>query len=273
MAATREVAASLALVQRFVQSNHPGADTVLLAGSAARGTATASSDLDIVVLLAALPDGAWRETRRFEGQLIEAFVHDLGTLEHFSREIDAKSGTAILPTMVVEGILLPGLPSTLAQAAKSLAQDVISAGPPAWTAEQLDLHRHLITDLAADLAAPRSRHEAIAVGVRLYAELAEFRLRAAGRWGAQGKAVPRALQQLSAEIASRHEQGLSRLVADQDGTMMLALVDDTLAPYGGRLDDGFRQQAPKNWRLPALGRAGQRSSASSRPPPPAATPT
>ena len=117
MAATREVPASLALVQRFVQSNHPGADTVLLAGSAARGTATASSDLDIVVLLAALPDGAWRET------------------------------------------------------------------------------------------------------------------------------------------------------------MMLALVDDALAPYGGRLDDGFRQQAPKNWRLPALGGAGQRSSASSRPPPPAATPT
>lgn len=35
-----------------------------------------ASDLDVVLLFLALPDGAWRETTEFEGQIIEAVAHD-----------------------------------------------------------------------------------------------------------------------------------------------------------------------------------------------------
>jgi len=98
------VANSLALAGRFVTQRHPDAEAALLAGSRSRGQATAGSDHDVILLFRELPDGAWRETSTFEGQLIEAFAHDPGTLAYFCREVDRPSGLPVLPTMIAEGI-------------------------------------------------------------------------------------------------------------------------------------------------------------------------
>jgi hypothetical protein len=71
------------LVDRFMESRHPTAVAAILAGSRARTVASSVSDYDIILLFESLPNGAWREMTMFEGQHVEVFAHDLGTLAYF----------------------------------------------------------------------------------------------------------------------------------------------------------------------------------------------
>ena len=50
--------------------------------------------------------------------------------------------------------------------------------------------RYAITEMAATLADERGEGVPIAAGAALHIALAEFTLRAAGRWSARGKAIP-----------------------------------------------------------------------------------
>jgi hypothetical protein len=91
------------LVGRFVASRHPAAIAAILAGSRARGVASSASDYDVILLFESLPNGAWREMTMCEGQHVEVFAHDLGTLAYFCRAMDRPSGIPALPAMIAEG--------------------------------------------------------------------------------------------------------------------------------------------------------------------------
>jgi|SRR5271163_2544908 len=184
---------SLALVRRFVAQCYPDAEATLLAGSRSRGEGAAGSDHDVILLFRELPDGAWRETSTFEGQLIEAFAHDPGTLAYFCQEIDRPSGLPVLPTMIAEGIAVLSEPSALLQEARQIAAETFRSGPPPLAAETVRARRYAITEFAATLAEDRGAGIVIAAGAGLYIALADFALRAAGRWSATGKAIPNAL--------------------------------------------------------------------------------
>ena len=178
------------LVRRFVLQSYPTASAAVLAGSRARGTSTASSDYDVIVLFPTLKDGAWREVVLFEDERFEVFVHDLGTLAYFCREVDRPSGIPILPNMVVEGISILPLPSAVLDKAREIAQRTLSEGPPPLDAATIANRRYVITDMAAALQAGRDRGTLLALGAALYTSLADFTLRAEGRWSARGKALP-----------------------------------------------------------------------------------
>jgi hypothetical protein len=235
------------VLQAYVMQAHPAADTVLLCGSHAVGRATEGSDIDAVILFPRL-DSAWRETVSFRGEVIEAFCHDPGTLRYFFRQMDQSSARPVLPNMVRNGIVVPGFPSRLAAAAKQAAGEIVRAGPPKLTERDLRGRRYVITDLAEDLRGTRTPHEITAIGVELYRTLSDFALRAANRWSANGKAVPEALKQLDRHLALRFERSFSDLFARADSTAVLELVDAVLEPYGGRLQAGFRMDAPSDWR-------------------------
>src|SRR5215467_1082767 len=104
------------------------AAAMFAAGSIVRGEGTTFSDLDLVVVYARLPC-AYRESFRFDGYPIEAFVHDPATLEYFFLDVDGPSGVPALPQMIVEGIEIPG-PSEMSRQLKRRAVAVIEAGPP-----------------------------------------------------------------------------------------------------------------------------------------------
>jgi predicted nucleotidyltransferase len=53
----RSIADALQLVGRFASTQYPNAAAALLAGSAARGVATLSSDYDVILLFDSLPEG------------------------------------------------------------------------------------------------------------------------------------------------------------------------------------------------------------------------
>jgi hypothetical protein len=187
------------IVRAIHTARYPEADVILAAGSLMRGDGTATSDLDLVVLHARLPQ-AYRESFHAEGVPVEAFVHDPETLEYFFTEMDVPSGVPTLPRMVLEGVEVPA-PTPLSRAAKARAEAVIAAGPPPLDAEREQRLRYFVSDLLDDLRAPRSRDEAAAIGARLYERLADYHLRRLGLWSARGKWIPCGCAGLVAEAA------------------------------------------------------------------------
>ncbi len=238
----------LPTVAALLRTHFPGADCVLLAGSLVRGQATATSDLDLVVLHARV-DHAHRESLHCDGWPVEAFVHDLETLHHFFVEVDRPTGVAPLASMVVEGLEVPG-PTPLAAAAKALARRVLAGGPPVLDDAALRQRRYFVSDVADDLRAPRPHAEVLGAATSLYQQLADLYLRSRGRWSARAKTIPRALTAVDAAFAARFVAGFDALVVRAELGPVQDLVDEVLAPLGGRLFQGFRMDAPPAWRKP-----------------------
>ena len=242
------LANALDLAGRFAEYHCPDAMIVLLAGSAARETATAASDIDVVALYDGLPGGARREMVAFEGRDVEVFVHDLGTLRYFCDEIDRPSAQPSLPTMVVEGREILCKSPALLSECRRICRETLEAGPPPPGETGLANRRYAITDLALSLSVPRSRAEVLAIGCALYSMLAHFCLRAAEVWDADGKALSAAIAMLDQGLAGRFTSAFTALISMGEDTEVQALVDEVLKPYGGRLRVGYQQTAPTEWR-------------------------
>jgi hypothetical protein len=222
------------------------ADVVFAAGSIIRGEGTPFSDLDLVVVYAQLAC-AYRESFRFGGYPVDAFVHDRATLEYFFFEIDRPSGVPALPQMVVEGVEIPG-PTALSRQLKQLASAVIDAGPPLLDTDTERRMRYIISDLVDDLRAPRSRDELIGAGTRLYEHLADYHLRRSGLWSGKGKAISRALRKGDAALGARYGDAFTILFSQGDPEAVIRLAEDLVRAAGGFLFEGYRSDAPQTWR-------------------------
>lgn len=244
-----DIGASLNLVSRFARSHVPRAAVVLLAGSRARGNADTTADYDVVVLFRDLTDGgAWREMVRFEGADVELFAHDLGTLAYFCEEVERPSGEPGLAVMIREGIPAVLKDPDLLERARHTVEEMLEKGPARWDDEVLRARRYAITDLADALRSPLEPGKRVGIGSSLYAALAEMALRGNGRWGGGGKGTDRALSAWDQSLQGRFAEAFCGLYTEAKTGEVQQLVDDVLAPFGGRLRAGFRQQAPRTWR-------------------------
>ena len=221
---------------------------VFAAGSFVRGDATAFSDLDLVVVYESLPN-SYRESFRFEGFPVEAFVHDTQTLNYFFVEVDRPSGVPSLPQMVKEGIEIPDS-SAFSRSLKALATSVIEMRPPALTPEDDRKLRYGITDLLDDIRDPRSYAELIATGGQLYEALADYYLRKNGLWSAKGKSIPRVLERVDSDVSLRYRESFETLFRRGDASAVIAFAEALLQTHGGLLFDGYRGDAPPEWRKP-----------------------
>jgi hypothetical protein len=149
--------------------------------------------------------------------------------------------------MVAEGLPIKSASPAILATAKQMALATLQSGPPPLDKTTLELRRYAITDLTQALSAPRDEATILAIGTTLYAALAEFFFRAAGQWNATGKAIPNALAAADPNIADQFASAFSSLFKTGDTTPAQTLVDAILAPYGGRMRDGFKQQAPPSW--------------------------
>jgi hypothetical protein len=240
--------AILKVADEIRQNRYPDAEAVFAAGSIVRGEGTAHSDLDLVVVYAALPC-AYRESFRFGPYPCEAFVHDPQTLEYFCVEVDRPTGIPALPTMVAEGVEIPAA-NDVSRALKARAAAIIDGGPPPLDGENERRRRYLVSDLLDDLREPRSRDELLGTATQLFAQLADYYLRSNCYWSAKGKAIARALHRVDPGLSARFFQSFGQLFQDGAVEPVVRLSEDVLRPRGGILFEGYRSDAPANWRKP-----------------------
>jgi hypothetical protein len=82
----------------------------------------------------------------------------------------------------------------------------------------------------------------------LHEQLGDFYFRAQGIWSAAKKHIPRRLAKLSPALFERWQEAF--LEAWHGETRRLIdLTEEILRPHGGFLFDGYRRDAPTDWKI------------------------
>jgi hypothetical protein len=214
----------------------PACLAAFLAGSVARGEATATSDLDIMVVV---PEGTptYRESFQAHGWPVEIFVHTPSTHRRFV-ELDAARRRPSTSMMDCEGIVLRDVDG-LAVKLKQEACALLEQGPPALPAAELALARYGVSDQMDDLA-DADPGEAYFIAASLAEAAANLILDCRGRWRGGGKWTLRMLRRLDPALASRLVEAMASFCATGDKMLLMAFAGDALAVAGGRLWNGFR---------------------------------
>ncbi len=242
----KDVSAAIATAALIRRELYPSAATCFLAGSVVRGEATASSDLDLVVVFEEV-ETASRQSFFFSDWPVEVFVHDPQTLDYFFRKVDRPTGVPALPTMVSEGVEVPSR-TLFGQRQRDLANRLLEEGPPLWSQEERDHSRYMISDMVEDIRAPRSSSELRVVLSDLYSALANHYFRSQNLWSAKGKNIPRALARHDNTVHDGFCEAFAIAFKEETVTSVIQLCEDVLGPDGGFLFDGYSRDAPNTWR-------------------------
>jgi hypothetical protein len=214
----------------LVGERYPEAIAAFLGGSVLSARRTATSDLDIVVVLTG-PPAPFRESLRWRGWPVELFVHDPASLEFFFGK-DAARRRPTLARMCVSGVVLAGRPEDTAKF-RERGTAVIAAGPPPLSQPELDRHRYELTDLLDDLAGSTDPAETAVISWHVWTATAELALMLAGHWGGSGKWLLRELRDADSGLAQRLVSAIG------DPALLMAAADDVLGRAGGRHWAGY----------------------------------
>ncbi|HET7580556.1 MAG TPA: nucleotidyltransferase domain-containing protein [Bacillales bacterium] len=221
--------------EKLVKERFPDCRAAILGGSIVRGEATAQLDLDIVVIDDNLAS-SYRESLYASEWPIELFIHNSTSYRDFF-ESDCSEGTPSLPNLCAEGIIL--VDDGFASELKVEARTILEKGPEPWTEEEILLKRYGISDLLDDFEASANRGEDLFTANALAYALHEFVLRMNGRWIGGAKWIPRALKRYDEPFSERFVSVFDHFYKTGEKEKLIAFVDEMLAPYGGRLFDGF----------------------------------
>ncbi|MFF4368174.1 nucleotidyltransferase domain-containing protein [Streptomyces sp. NPDC001594] len=205
--------------RRLVHSRFPEALSAILGGSTASGNATASSDLDIVVLI---EDGGLtcRETIRFEERVVELFVHTrTGLLELFAADVATRR--AVLQNMYTSGLVLIDTDGEAGRA-RALAEAGLREGPPALKPETVDTKRYGLTDALDDLADARDAVERLAVAGYVVSAAADLLCDHHHAWVGGGKWFPRRLREAEPQRGAALLDGHLHLCGSGDPTALIS---------------------------------------------------
>jgi hypothetical protein len=234
--------------EKIYREKFPDAKAFFLAGSVLRNEATKFSDLDIIVVFDHL-EVAYRESFIFDEWPVEVFVHDPATLNYFFQKVDGPTGVPSLASMVSEGADISA-PSDFSNKLKDTANTLLKDGPAHWSKAELDRSRYFITDFCDDLRSPRSFHEMVGTLGLLQEALTNFHFRSQSKWSARGKTIPRRWKQEDPALADEYLSAFECALKQGDTTKVIDFSEKLLKPFGGWLFEGFKMEAPKDWRLP-----------------------
>ncbi len=235
----------LETAQKAIDKHYPGYKCAFVAGSMLRGQETSASDIDIVVIYDDEFEDVHRNSVIESGWPIEFFVHNIRANDYFMEQ-DRKRGMCIMMDMIANGIPLPEI-SEMVKERQLRAKEMISSGPPALSVEEIESRRYLITDGIDDLDESRSALERFGTLSNLYTQMGDFYLRGRGLWSGQGKSLGRLLRKADINFSERFETAYSKAF---QGELLdvRAFSEDVLNSYGGRYFEGYRRQAPKDWK-------------------------
>lgn len=230
------------VARRLVAERFPQARAAWLGGSAARGTATSTSDLDITVLLSG-PPAPMRESLRYADWPVELFVHTESSLAHYCRKDHDRRQPSMM-RLVGESIIL--LDTEVGGLAMRLQADCVAqveAGPDALSEDELAMLRYRVSDLLEDLIGADSNDVRAVVAASLWQEAAALLLTGDRRWSGTGKGLLREVAAYDSDCGTAHAVALAdglRAAACGDPAPLTTETDKILAAYGGRLFAGFQ---------------------------------
>lgn len=202
------------------------------------GRRTATSDLDIVVLLNGDP-APYRASFRLRDWPVELFVHTEGTwYAYVEREIRQRRSPLLW--MCADGLLLldtDGVGARLGAEAARLA----AAGPPTVPVEEIEDRRYAITDLLDDLSGSTGQGERLFIAMELVRRTSELALAIGGSWGGGGKWLARRLESTAPGLGMRLRHALREVLEGRDDPLV-GVVDEVLEQVGGRLWDGYQRR-------------------------------
>ncbi|WP_394174238.1 nucleotidyltransferase domain-containing protein [Guptibacillus hwajinpoensis] len=221
--------------KELVLSTFSSCEAAFLGGSIVRNEITKTSDLDIVVFDLSV-SASYRESFFYKSWPVEWYVHNLQSYQFFYEE-DCKRARPSLPKMVSEGVILQdkGNAVQLQEEAKSL----LLKGPEKWTEETIIMKRYFLTDVLDDFIGATNRGEELFSAATLAELLHEFVLRTNTQWVGSSKWIVRALKHYDPEFAEEFVQVFDHYYVTREKEAVISLVDRVLAPFGGRLFDGF----------------------------------
>ncbi|MFF2847357.1 nucleotidyltransferase domain-containing protein [Streptomyces sp. NPDC058001] len=230
--------AALSQATRLAVELFPQALGAVLGGSIAQGRATATSDLDIGVLL---PDdaGSGREVIRHEGRLVEVFLNALGDVPQFF-EWDRARRRATVVFVYAQGLTLAD-PHGYVARTRQLAREVIASGPPSLTAEEWRHGRYVLTCYLDDLvdSSSGSRHEQLVIADHVLREAAHLGTAHYGAWTGIGKWLPRRLLAAAPTLGKALLDGQQAVAEQADPAPLAAAVTELLDLIGGPLREGY----------------------------------
>lgn len=222
--------------KNFVAQVFPFCDAAFLGGSVVRGDATATSDLDIVIVTRETQK-AYRQSLSAFGWPIEAFVNTPASYRAFFAS-DAQRRRPSLPRMCAEGIILIDRNGS-AQRIQQEAQALLDQGPePLSTAEMMQL-RYQLTDSLDDFAGSVRPGESFFLAATVAGLATELILGYHCQWIGKGKWVLRALHAFDAHLAQRLADALESFSQRGEKDPLMVFAQDALQLVGGRLFDGY----------------------------------
>lgn len=237
----------LETARKVLAEYHPQAKVAFVAGSVARGEETPTSDIDLIVIYEDGFDDVHRHSITCDGWPVEMFVHNVKSND-FYIDKDVQRGMPAMPSMIAEGVEIT-VPSEVSAARKTRARAVLEAGPPALDAQQMEMRRYMLTDLLDDIEGGAKKDMPVMMPLSLlYQELADFYLRARGRWSGRGKSLIRALEKNFPDLTTRYQAAFIEAFSLEGIDGVLSIADEMLEPFGGRLWAGLRHKAPDDWK-------------------------
>ncbi|HFJ9468621.1 nucleotidyltransferase domain-containing protein [Bacillus paranthracis] len=220
----------------IITSHFPNCDVALLGGSVARGEATKTSDLDIVIVDQSLTS-CYRESFYSNGWPVEVFVHNFETYKTFFK-MDCDRGRPSLPQLVAEGVVLKG-EDEIVEKLKREANNLLNKGPAKWTEEMMKQKRYFITDTLDDFIGASKREEELFIANLLADLLHEYVLRVNGKWLGSSKWFIRVLRKYDEQYADQFVVAFDHFYTTGEKIKLITFVEKTLEQYGGRMFEGF----------------------------------
>ncbi|MFJ7245624.1 nucleotidyltransferase domain-containing protein [Kitasatospora sp. NPDC098652] len=224
--------------RRLVRDRFPGALAVVLAGSTVSGRAGATSDLDLAVLV---PSGGetYRETLRFEGRVVELFVHTRAGLRDLFA-VDVATRRAVLQSMYATGLVLVDVDGEAGRA-RALAEEDLRQGPPALEPDTVETKRYGLTDALDDLRDATDPAELLFIAGVVVNTAADLLCDHHRAWTGSGKWLPRRLLEADPVRGAGLLDAYTRLAATRDPAALVEAGTEVLDLAGGPLREGYHR--------------------------------
>lgn len=219
--------------REFVAVEFPLAAVAVVAGSTARSTRTATSDIDLLLIG---PDEMFGDvpslaaTYEQAGEVIEVFAYTDASFEEWAAR-GASQFRPVIVEMLAQGVAVRDDGSLAAR--RDWCRRLLHAGASP-SREQLEMKRYVVTDVCDDLHDATDPLEERVLMSLLFSETAELALLSNGQWIGTGKYLPRRLRAWDDERA--RELADPYLAGDRE--RFLTAVEHELALAGGRRQAG-----------------------------------